>query len=239
MDLPNLATVLAPSMIYAKGSEQAHSAALMEIRIVTLLFEYQDDFLTAPQEMLPMIHDQEYFASCVEMPAKESLKKFETYMRVKQGRGQAPNGGTPINGGGSSDGRAMHTQRSDPMIRGRPNPPFVADDSRHNSGVRSPRSQSRGPPPTSSHGHASAPGHGSPSSGLDHGAWAPGSPPINHRPIQPMQQLSTPNARNARLPPEPDIQQQQPWMQAPWGSPSSSRPGSPRGSSHGHDNSRQ
>lgn len=239
MDLPNLAAVLAPSLIYAKGSEQAPSAQLMENRIVQLLFEYQDDFLTVPNEMIPMLHDQEYFASCVEMPAKEALKKFETYMRLKQGQGRGqvtPNGGIPINGAGPSDGRAVHAQRSDPMMRGRPTPPFVSEDSRQQSGIRSPRSQSRGPAPSSSHGHTSAQGHGSPGNMPENG-WAPGSPPAN-RPGPPMQQLSTPNTRNARLPPEDGLQfpqQQQPWTQAPWESPVNSRPGSPRGSSHGHD----
>lgn len=221
MDLPNLATVVAPSILYAKGRDVAREESFMGIRVVTLLLEYQDDYFTVPDEMLPMLHDQEYFASCLDMPSKDALKKCETYLRLKQGRGSAPNGGPPINGNSTfGESRPVQQRRSDPMIRDRPNPPFA--DGQTNSGGRSPRSQSRGPPPSSSHGHGSSHGHNSPSSAHDHNGWMPGSPPTNYRATPPPGQHSTPNMRAGRLPPQDG---EQLWS-APWETPRS-RPVSP------------
>lgn len=217
MDLPNLATVVAPSILYAKGRDVAREESFMGIRVVTLLLEYQDDFFTVPNEMLPMLHDQEYFASCLDMPSKDALKKCETYLRLKQGRGSAPNGVLPTNGTSMpGENRPVQQRRSDPMMRDRPTPPFA--EGQTNGGGRSPRSQSRGPPPSSSHGHGSSHGHNSPS---DHNGWMPGSPPTNHR----TPPHSTPNMRAVRLPQDGE----QLWSAAPWETPSKSRPSSPYG----------
>jgi hypothetical protein len=225
MDLPNLATVIAPSILYAKGRDAAREESFMGIRVATLLLEYQDDFFTVPNEMLPMLHDQEYFASCLDMPSKDALKKCETYMRLKQGRGSAPNGGPPTNGASMpGESRPVHQRRSDPMIRDRPTPPFA--DGQTNGGGRSPRSQSRGPPPSSSHGHGSSHGHDSPSA-RDHNGWIPGSPPPNYRSPPPPAQHLTPNTRAARLPPLQDGEQL--WSTSPWETPPRSRPSSPYG----------
>lgn len=237
MDLPNLATVIAPSILYAKGRDPDRGESFMGNHVVTLLLEFQDDFFTVPDEMLPMLHDQEYFASCMEMQSKDALKKCETYLRLRQGRGVAPNGGASINAAStpSADHRTgqVHQQRSDPMMRGRPNPPFAETQS---NGGRSPRSQSRGPAASSSHGHSSAQGHGSPASTHDHNShntnnnggsgWVPGSPPANNYRPPPQAQQSTPNLRGGRLPPQDGEQQ---WSTTPWEAPARSRPGSPYG----------
>ena len=52
-------------------------------RVVTLLLENQDELYIVPEEFLPILEDQQYFANCMELPGKEFMKKVETYMRLK------------------------------------------------------------------------------------------------------------------------------------------------------------
>ena len=59
------------------------------IRVVTALLENQDEFYCVPEEFLPMLADEEYFANCMELPSREFLKRVDTYMRVKTG-GRTP-----------------------------------------------------------------------------------------------------------------------------------------------------
>ncbi len=160
MDLPNLATVICPNILYPKGRDVAREESFMAIRVVTILLERQDDFFTVPDEFLSILHDQDYFTSCMDMPPKDVLRKCETYLRLKQGRlNGAERGYNGTNGHphGGDDG-GIHQKRSDPMMRGRPTPPFAGDQNGEKA-RRSPRSASRGPP--SSHSH---PAHGNASS---------------------------------------------------------------------------
>ena len=188
MDLPNLATVICPSILYSKGRDVARDESFMAIRVVTLLLENQDDFFTVPDEFLPVLSDQEYFANCMDLPCKDVLRKCETYLRVKQGRVNGSNSQNMPNGNGvlaRTDGnevKLVHQQRSDPVMRGRPTPPF-AERERPSSAdkLRSPRSSSRGPglsQSQSSHGHGSSPNLHDGSSGA---TWASGSPPSQGR----------------------------------------------------------
>src|SRR6266436_4670525 len=52
MDLPNLATVICPNILYPKGRDVAREESFMAIRVVTILLERQDDFFTVPDEFL-------------------------------------------------------------------------------------------------------------------------------------------------------------------------------------------
>ncbi|KAF9221327.1 RhoGAP-domain-containing protein [Gyrodon lividus] len=91
MDLPNLATVICPSILYSRGRDAVRDESFGAIRVVTSLLENQDEFYTVPEEFLPILHDQEYFLNTLELPSKEFLKKCDTYMRLKaSGRPPAP-----------------------------------------------------------------------------------------------------------------------------------------------------
>lgn len=147
MDLQNLATVICPSILYAKGREASREDSFTAIPVVTELLEDQDEFYSVPDEFLSVLHDQEYFANCLDMPCKDILKKADTYLRLKSsGRSpmpgqngasmQASNSASGMGGNGRGDGAEsrLAPQRSDPaMSRGRsPNGPMAAD------GLRSP-----------------------------------------------------------------------------------------------------
>jgi hypothetical protein len=83
MDLGNLATVICPSILRTRSSDAARDESFGGIRVITELLEHQDEFWVVPDELMPILHDQEYFAHSMDLPSKEFLKKCETYMRVK------------------------------------------------------------------------------------------------------------------------------------------------------------
>ncbi|KAH9479568.1 Rho-type GTPase-activating protein 1 [Psilocybe cubensis] len=94
MDLGNLATVICPSILYARGRDALRDETFSGLRVVTSLLEHQDEYFTVPEEFLPILNDQEYFANSLDLPSKEFLKKVDTYMRLKGSNGR-PMPGTP------------------------------------------------------------------------------------------------------------------------------------------------
>ncbi|KAG5652622.1 hypothetical protein H0H81_004351 [Sphagnurus paluster] len=99
MDLGNLATVICPSILYARGRDAMRDETFGALRVITSLLENQDEFFVVPLEFLPILQDQDYFTNSLELPGKEFMKKCDTYMRLKaqNGRSHAP----PLNGNGS------------------------------------------------------------------------------------------------------------------------------------------
>ena len=85
MDLPNLATVICPSILYSRGRDAVRDESFGAIRVVTSLLENQDEFFCIPEEFVSIVQDQEYFANSMDLPSKEFLKKCDTYMRLKSG----------------------------------------------------------------------------------------------------------------------------------------------------------
>ena len=111
MDLQNLATVICPSILYSRGKDGIRDESFGAIRVVTSLLENQDEFFCVPEEFLPILHDQEYFQSSMELPSKDFLKKCDTYARLKA-NGRTPGLTSPILGSSTSPFNA-NTPRSD------------------------------------------------------------------------------------------------------------------------------
>ena len=103
-DLPNLATVICPSILYSQGRDAVRDDSFGAIRVVQALLENQDEYYTVPEEFAAMLGDQAYFAGCMEMPGKEFMKKVETYMRNKA-MGRQLGTMSPIVGGPPYAGR--------------------------------------------------------------------------------------------------------------------------------------
>ncbi|KAL4073028.1 hypothetical protein V8B97DRAFT_1869469 [Scleroderma yunnanense] len=98
MDLQNLATVICPSILYSRGRDAVRDESFGAIRVVTSLLENQDEFYTVPEEFIPALRDQDYFANSMELPSKEFMKKCDIYMRMKantNGRQPLPSPSTP------------------------------------------------------------------------------------------------------------------------------------------------
>lgn len=97
MDLQNLATVICPSILYSRGRDGIRDESFGAIRVVTSLLENQDEFFCVPEEFLPILHDQDYFANSMDLPSKEFLKKCDTYTRLKAS-GRTPGLTSPVLG---------------------------------------------------------------------------------------------------------------------------------------------
>ena len=97
MDLGNLATVICPSILYSRGRDAVRDESFGAIRVVTALLENQDEFYCVPDEFLPMLHDQDYFQTSLELPGKDFMKKCDTYLRVKAS-GRSPGLMSPVHG---------------------------------------------------------------------------------------------------------------------------------------------
>lgn len=112
MDLENLAKVICPSILYARGRDPLRDETLSGVHVVTLLLENQDEFFTVPEDFLTILHDQEYFANSMDLPSKEFLKKCDTYMRVKGGSNGRSMPGTPYLN--QSNGQQQQQQQQQP-----------------------------------------------------------------------------------------------------------------------------
>ncbi|KAG6886221.1 hypothetical protein C0993_010783 [Termitomyces sp. T159_Od127] len=155
MDLGNLATVICPSILYARGRDAMRDETFGALRVVTVFLENQDEFFVVPQDFVPMLQDHDFFSNCLDLPGKEFLKKCDTYMKVRGGNGRTippPANGSVNNGGpryqnqnsnGSErPGGAIGPPQSERVVR--PPPPVQSSSYQH-----PPSSQPPPPPPQS------------------------------------------------------------------------------------------
>lgn len=201
MDMPNLATVICPSILYAKGANAARDESFIAISAVQDLLENQDEYYHVPQELAFVIHEGIYniFAKELDLPPKEIHRHCSKYM---QARGQTPTQYTPQVGQQQdrrptmpSLGSGMRERPSDSRLSvhrsegnlaahlGEPNPGYGhANGHPHPiASQHSPYRQSTQQPPS-----APAPGqHSRPTS------WAQQSHPGSQ---QSLNQLNSPNA---------------------------------------------
>ena len=122
MDLPNLATVIGPSILFSAGRDPAFESSFGVIRVVTELLENQDEFFTVPEDFLALIHDQEYFAHSMELPGKDFMKKCELYMRQRSSGRAAGSLMSPISGSSpfsSNNANLAHLNRSGDLLDSR------------------------------------------------------------------------------------------------------------------------
>ena len=89
MDMANLATVICPSILYAKGANAARDESFIAISAVQDLLENQDEYYYVPQELAFVITEGIYniFAKELDLPPKEIHRHCSKYM---QARGQTP-----------------------------------------------------------------------------------------------------------------------------------------------------
>ena len=117
MDLNNLATVIAPSILKGgKGKDGVRDETFPGLRVVTQLLEEQDRFFTVPEDFIQILYDQNLFASSQDLPAKEFLKRIDSYMRIN-GQGRGPSGLSPSSPGIDGGGRLIYDMNErDPQL---------------------------------------------------------------------------------------------------------------------------
>ncbi|EGU12284.1 LIM domain-containing protein [Rhodotorula toruloides ATCC 204091] len=82
MDLQNLATVISPNILYAKGKDPARDESFSAARVVHDLLELQDEFWEVPAECLSILNDQELFSNPSQLTSKEILARAENHIRL-------------------------------------------------------------------------------------------------------------------------------------------------------------
>ncbi|OCF41947.1 rho GTPase activator [Kwoniella heveanensis CBS 569] len=108
MDLPNLATVICPSILYAKGANAARDESFIAIQAVQELMENQDEFYYVPNELVFVIHENIYsiFAKELDLPPKEIHRHCSKYMQARANAIQPLGFGTGMGLGGLTGGVA-------------------------------------------------------------------------------------------------------------------------------------
>ncbi|KDR80504.1 hypothetical protein GALMADRAFT_240793 [Galerina marginata CBS 339.88] len=154
MDLGNLATVICPSILYARGRDAMRDETFSGLRVVTSLLENQDEFFTVPEEFLPILHDQDSFAGSLDLPSKEFLKKCDSYMRSKAVNGRSMPGTPYMNQGNGAQPRyapmnSPVNERPPPGTPFGPPPPSSSSDRNMRMPSNMPQSNESYPPPTS------------------------------------------------------------------------------------------
>lgn len=172
MDIANLATVITPSILYAKSGNPAREDSMVAINAVQQLLENQDDIYHVPLELMFVRHDKvaQIFANYSDyLPPKEMHKHLQNYLqrRYPQGNqgGQLPRQGAPQGGphmtrGDSSQNQAPN-RPADLRLSSLP-PPHPTDGSASGS-LRAPQSNNNSRP-TSWGAVAPPPGPGTPGS---------------------------------------------------------------------------
>jgi hypothetical protein len=84
MDLPNLSTVIAPSVLYAKGNDALRDQSLTAIRVVTQMLEEQDIFNEVPEQCLPLLEERREFAKYISESSKDFLKRIDAAFKNKK-----------------------------------------------------------------------------------------------------------------------------------------------------------
>lgn len=86
MDLHNLAMVICPGILYARGSNPAMDESFSAIHAVQSLMEWQDDFYQVPAELMFVLHENvsSIFANSIDLPPKEIFKHCTKYMTARQ-----------------------------------------------------------------------------------------------------------------------------------------------------------
>ena len=117
MDMANLATVICPSILYARGANAARDESFIAIEAVQDLLENQDEYYRLPNDLMFVINENIFsiFAKELDLPPKEIHRHCAKYMQARsnsrQGQGYAS--GPP---GSSGPGPIMRERPSDPRL---------------------------------------------------------------------------------------------------------------------------
>ncbi|KAI9274726.1 hypothetical protein BDA99DRAFT_247182 [Phascolomyces articulosus] len=86
MTLHNIATVLAPNILYNKGKDPVKDDSFASIEAVDLLLEYHEEFCTVPEDIVMPLQSLSYGEDDMEASARDILRKCEVVMKLKKMR---------------------------------------------------------------------------------------------------------------------------------------------------------
>lgn len=105
MDVQNLSVVLAPNVLYSKGSDPLKDELFLANRVLQTVLENQEALWRVPAECVAPLQDRELLNPPADLTSREMLRKCEKYVRRgsgKPGATLAPNNGhAPVPNGRS------------------------------------------------------------------------------------------------------------------------------------------
>ena len=79
MDIPNLATVMAPSLLYSRSTEPTRGEALLAQSVVRHMLEHQDELWFVQDDMAPVLRDRSLIQAVPDLAPHELLKRCAPY----------------------------------------------------------------------------------------------------------------------------------------------------------------
>ncbi|KAI9143486.1 hypothetical protein BKA69DRAFT_1062211 [Paraphysoderma sedebokerense] len=85
MDLYNLATVIAPNILYSKAKEPSREDSMLAVQVIYSILLLQDDFWTVPEDLAPFLNDQSLANELnPDLDTKEAIQKAQELVKLKR-----------------------------------------------------------------------------------------------------------------------------------------------------------
>lgn len=86
MHIVNLATVLAPNILYSKSKDPIKDESFFSIETVTMMLQNAEEFATVPEDFIPLLQNLSYEEGDMELNVRHILKKCEMVMKLKRSK---------------------------------------------------------------------------------------------------------------------------------------------------------
>lgn len=84
MHIANLATVIAPNVLYSKSKDPVKDESFYAIEAVTVMLQNAEEFATVPEDFIPLLKNLSYEEGDMELNVRHILKKCEIVMKMKR-----------------------------------------------------------------------------------------------------------------------------------------------------------
>lgn len=91
MDLTNLATVIAPNVLYSKNRDPAKDESFIAISAFEMLLTYEDSFCFVPDDIAQLLQDPMLLEDNMHMTSKDFMRKLEALMKARRAQGAMEN----------------------------------------------------------------------------------------------------------------------------------------------------
>lgn len=94
MHTVNLATVIAPNILYSKSKDPTKDESFHAIECVTIMIQNAEEFATVPEDFIPLLQNLSYEEGDMELNVRHILKKCEVVMKMRRSKSAAA--GLPV-----------------------------------------------------------------------------------------------------------------------------------------------
>lgn len=86
MNIANLATVIAPNILYSKSKDPTKDESFYAIQTVTTMLQNAEEFATVPEDFIPLLQNLSYEEGDMELNVRHILKKCEMVMKMRRSK---------------------------------------------------------------------------------------------------------------------------------------------------------